>query len=148
MPGRTRPRSWNPHASAGAKCDHTDCLLQAELAAIPYPVPEQVGVNRRIGYLAQVGSRVGEGHDGAGMTKCPQENRLVLLEQTRLDEQLAAFGLDAQIDHRLGRMYPTFACDVCHGRVGREPLAVDAKCPRSRVAGPALRVPSNLRNRR
>ena len=145
MPGRSRPRSANPHASAGRQGDHAHRLLEGELLAVAHPVAEQVGVDRRVGDLAEVGAGVGEGHHRPRVAQGAQQDLLVLRVEARLDEQLVDVGLDAEVDHRLGRVHA-----APRGR-RRRPSGSGAGrarrrgCPRSRAAGPGRPTPCHCR---
>ena len=59
------------------------------------------------------------------MTQGPQQHLFVLGIEARLDEQLVAAGLDAQIDHRLGRVNPPGRAIVGHRRIGWQSVPVD-----------------------
>ena len=84
--------------------------------AVAHPVPEQVGVDRRVGDLAEVRAGVGERHHRARMAHDRQQHVGILRVEARLDEELAEVGLEREVDHRLDRVTPRCAGDV--GDVG------------------------------
>ena len=74
--------------------DHAHCLFDGELLAVADPMPQEMGVDRRIRDLAQVRSRIREGHHRARMLHHRERHVGVLWIHARLDEHDVEVGLE------------------------------------------------------
>ena len=100
----------------GHERQHPDRLLEREGLLCPHPVIEQVGLERRVHELRDVGPGVGERRDRARVAHDLERDVLVLVGHGLEEEEVQVL-LERQLDHRLRRMLAALARDLGHRAV-------------------------------
>ena len=133
-PGNEPAPIGEPPDVGGAAGDHLHRLLEGKGLALAHPVAEEVGVDRRVEDLADVGARVGEPHSGAGMAHEVDQTVVVLGDQLLEEEQVEVV-LEGEVDHRLHGVDAPAGRFVGDGGVGREWRQQDPQPIEVRLAG-------------
>ncbi len=112
------PIGETPGVGSGAG-QHANGLFQGEVLALPYPIGEEVGLDRAVHDLAHVRARVRERHHRPPVAEEGKDG-VGVLRGDRLHEQLLEPGGDGQIDHGLDRCHPAGRGHLGHRGMGRD----------------------------